>query len=139
MLVELPIQNVRSGSCEPRRALLRAFAGVALMSLAAGAHAHTAIKQTTPANNAVLSESPPVIDITFEHRAQLTSVIVVEAGHPQRKLGFEPIGSSTEFRLHEPKLEAGRNELHWKGLSEDGHVIEGTLVFVIAPVAPKNP
>ena len=139
MLVELPIRNARPGASVRRRAPICALAGVAVMSLAAGAHAHTAIKQTTPANNAVLPESPRVIDITFEHRAQLTSVIVVEAGHPQRKLGFEPIGSSTEFRLREPKLEPGRNEVHWKGLSEDGHVIEGTLVFVIAPVAPKNP
>jgi hypothetical protein len=99
------------------------------------ASAHTTIRESTPANGAALTASPAVIDITFEHTAQLTSVIVVSPGHADRKLSFEPIGSSLEFKLPTPNLAPGRNELHWKGLSSDGHVIEGTLVYTIEPAA----
>jgi len=104
-------------------------------ALAGAASAHTTIRESTPANGAALAASPAVIDITFEHAAQLTSVIVVSPGHADRKLGFEPIGSSLEFKLPTPNLAAGRNELHWKGLSSDGHVIAGTLVYTIEPAA----
>ena len=33
--------------------------------------------------------------------------------------------------MDEPALQVGRNEIRWKGLSKDGHVISGTLVFVV--------
>jgi methionine-rich copper-binding protein CopC len=104
-------------------------------ALAGVASAHTTIRESTPANGAALTTSPAVIDITFEHAAQLTSVILVSPGHADRKLSFEPIGSSLEFKLATPNLAPGRNELHWKGLSSDGHVIEGTLVYTIGPAA----
>jgi len=111
-----------------------------LLLLASAASAHTTIKQATPASATVLTASPAVIDITFEHSAQLTSVVVVAAGQADRKLSFEPIGSSLEFKLLEPNLTPGRNEVRWKGLSSDGHVIEGTLVYTIKPAAsPQKP
>src|SRR5262245_37999486 len=105
------------------------FALILLCCVLTGvAFAHTTIKQTVPADGAVLNASPALIDITFEHAAQLTSVIVVAPGHADRKLSFQPIGSSLEFKLAEPNLAPGRNEVRWKGLSSDGHVIAGTLV-----------
>jgi len=123
-----------------RRAAFRLSLTVVGCALVSAASAHTTIKESTPANGAALTASPAVIDITFEHAAQLTSVIVVSPGHADRKLGFEPIGSSLEFKLPTPNLTAGRNELRWKGLSSDGHVIEGTLVYTIEPpAATKKP
>lgn len=110
----------------------------AVTSLAA---AHTSIKSTVPANEAVLAESPPVIEISFEHIAQLTSVVVAASGRAPRKLEFEPVGNAFNFRLTEPRLAPGRNEVRWKGLSSDGHVIEGTLVYTVDPAVagPRPP
>jgi methionine-rich copper-binding protein CopC len=117
-----------------RRQVQRATAGALSILLATSAWPHTTISQTEPASGAELPESPAAIEITFEHSAQLTSVIVVADGRPERQLRFEPVGSALKFKLPDPRLAPGRNVLHWKGLSADGHVIEGTLEYVISPV-----
>ena len=100
--------------------------------LAPLAWAHTTVQSSIPATNATLAVSPAVIELTFEHMAQLTSVVVVAEGAEPRKLTFEPVASALQFRLLDPQLAPGRNEIRWKGLSSaDGHVIAGTLVFTI--------
>ena len=35
--------------------------------------------------------------------------------------------------VENPALAAGRNEIHWKALSKDGHVISGKLTYTIKP------
>ena len=112
--------------------------GLSLAVAGTTAGAHTTIESTEPAQSAVLARSPPDIAIRFEHQAQLTSVVVHAAGLSARKLEFEPHGSAREFKLLRPALTPGRNELAWKGLSTDGHVIEGKLVFVIEPTPPQR-
>ena len=43
------------------------------------AFAHTAAT-TSPKSGAVLTQSPPAIEIKFEHEASLTPVVLIEAG-----------------------------------------------------------
>jgi len=113
---------------------------IALTSTVASlAAAHTSIRSTVPANEAVLKESPAVIEISFDHIAQLTSVVVVTGGETPRKLEFEPLGNAFDFKLVQPRFAPGRNEVRWKGLSSDGHVIGGTLVYTVDPSAGATP
>jgi methionine-rich copper-binding protein CopC len=49
----------------------------------------------------------------------------------KRKLTFTPATSAALITINDPALQVGRNEIRWKGLSKDGHVITGTLVFVV--------
>jgi methionine-rich copper-binding protein CopC len=113
----------------PGRSVVVALA--ALLLPATAALAHTTVASTSPKNGAVLAASPPVIEISFKAAANLTSVVVVAPGQPERKLEFTPKGSATSFKLPNPALVAGRNEIQWKALSKDGHVINGSLVLVI--------
>ena len=99
--------------------------------------AHTAVTGTTPKSGSVLTESPPVVEINFEHTAHLTSVVLFAADKSERKLAFTPSGGSTSFRLPAPNLGPGRNEIRWKALSSDGHVVSGSLILVIKPVTTK--
>ena len=115
-----------------------ACTAVWLLVSGALAHAHTTLEATVPASESVLATSPVVIELRFEHSAQLTSVVVNAHGRAPRKLRFEPLGSALDFHLLQPELSPGRNEVEWKGLSADGHVIEGTLVFVVEPPAQKR-
>jgi methionine-rich copper-binding protein CopC len=109
---------------------------IGLLSIVASfAAAHTSIKATVPANEARLEKSPAVIEIAFGHIAQLTSVVVVTDGQAPRKLAFEPLGNAFAFKLTQPRLAPGRNEVRWKGLSSDGHVFGGTLVYTVDPAA----
>jgi len=107
------------------------FIGLLSASLAVGAH--TALKGAKPADGAVLDSSPPSIEIMFEHAVQMTSVSVVAEKAAERKLAFTPTGSSTTFTVEKPALVAGHNEVHWKALSKDGHVVTGKLTYVVKP------
>jgi copper resistance protein C len=106
---------------------------LALLGLVAalGAGAHTTVEKTTPATDAPLDSSPPTIEVQFKHAVQMTSVVVRDAAKSERKLTFTPATSAALITINEPALQPGRNEIRWKGLSKDGHVITGTLVFAV--------
>jgi methionine-rich copper-binding protein CopC len=101
--------------------------------LARQTFAHTSLVGTTPANNAVLTESPETIDLRFREPTNLTSLVLVAPGKKPRSLSFSPIGSATVFTVAQPRLANGRNEIRWRALSRDGHVVSGVLVFTIEP------
>jgi methionine-rich copper-binding protein CopC len=103
------------------------------------AAAHTTLESSSPPNGATLERSPPVIEMKFHHPLNLTSVVVVDASKAERKLEFTPHASAAAFELPNPQLHPGRNEITWKGLSEDGHVVSGSLVFEIKPKEAKAP
>ena len=112
---------------------LRALAiGAALILSAAPALAHSTVKSTIPASGSVVNRSPESVFINFNEPARMTSVVVAETGGEERKLEFTPpSGSTTTFRIPEPKLGAGRNEIKWKALSKDGHPISGSIIIVM--------
>ena len=112
---------------------LRALAiGAALILSAAPALAHSTVKSTIPASGSVVNRSPESVFINFIEPARMTSVVVAGTGGEERKLEFTPpSGSTTTFRIPEPKLGAGRNEIKWKALSKDGHPISGSIIIVM--------
>ena len=113
-----------------KRSVLGCLALLGLVvALAAGAH--TTVEKTKPATDAPLESSPPTIEIQFKHAVQMTSLVVLDAAKSERKLAFTPARSAALITIAEPALQVGRNEIRWKGLSKDGHVITGTLVFVV--------
>jgi copper resistance protein C len=106
---------------------------IALLSTAFTAGAHTTVKSAKPVDGAVLDSSPPSIEITFEHAVQMTSVSVIAEQAAERKLTFVSAAGGTVITVENPGLTAGRNEIHWKALSKDGHVITGKLTYTIKP------
>jgi methionine-rich copper-binding protein CopC len=99
------------------------------------ASAHTAATGTKPKSGSVLEQSPPVIEMNFEHAVHMTSVVLLETGKAERKMAFTPIGGATSFTLPDPHLHPGRNEIRWKALSSDGHVVSGSLILFIRPAS----
>ena len=120
-----------------KRSVPGSLALLALM-VAFGAGEHTTVEKTKPASDAPLDDSPPTIEVQFKHAMQMTSVVVLDAAKSERKLTFTPATSATLITINDPALQAGRNEIKWKGLSKDGHVIAGTLVFIVKP-SGSNP
>lgn len=120
-----------------KRLVLSSLALLALVSTFA-AGAHTAIESATPANGAVLASSPPTIELKFKHAVQMTSIVVVAADKSERKLTFTPPAGATTITVDKPALHNGRNEIRWKALSKDGHVINGTLVYDVRPARASH-
>ena len=119
--------------------LVRAILACAAIALTASpALAHSTVKSTAPASGSVLPASPEEVTITFNEAARLTSVVVVAAGQPERKLKTAPSGSSTTFKVTAPNLANGRNEIQWKALSKDGHPVSGSIIIVVKPGAAQS-
>lgn len=118
--------------------VIKVITAVSLFVLpAASSLAHTTVTSTMPKNGSVLEQSPPIIEISFRETARLTSVVVIEAGKASRRLTFAPSGSATVFKIENPHLAPGSNQIQWKALSMDGHAMGGSLILVIKPVAAK--
>jgi len=97
------------------------------------ANSHTTVTETVPRSGSVLERSPAVVKLGFAHAARLTSVLLVGPDDSQRKLEFTPAGSSDSFQFPDPGMATGRNEIRWKALSDDGHVISGSMIYTINP------
>ena len=104
---------------------------LAVFALASAAGAHTTVESAKPTSGAVLDRSPATIEIRFKHAVQMTSIVVLEADKSERKLAFAPAASATLVTIDKPALHDGHNEIRWKALSKDGHVISGTLVYEV--------
>ncbi len=105
------------------------------LSHAAPAYAHSKTQSVTPASGSILPSSPEEIVVTFNETARMTSAVVVSDGARDRKLEITPSGSAQSFTIQSPELGEGRNEIEWKALSKDGHVVSGSIIIVIDPGA----
>lgn len=112
-----------------RLSLVFAVAALQLL-LASAVQAHTSLRISSPASGSVLTESPAEFSLTFLEAVRLTSLVLVTTSS-ERKLQFAPSGSAVTFTVTRPDLAPGRNEVRWKALSDDGHVIEGSVIVVL--------
>jgi copper resistance protein C len=119
------------------RACALAFLALLLSAPAFQAAAHSTVQSTSPPSGATLEQSPPAIEMRFHEAVSLTAVVVVDASKAERKIEFTPHGSATVFQLTKPQFAPGHNEVKWKGLSKDGHVVTGTLTYEIKPKEAK--
>lgn len=104
------------------------------LAIPASVQAHTALRSSDPVSGSVLTQSPPVLTLTFQEVASLTSLTLVNTDG-ERNLPFTPSGSALTFEASKPEFIRGRNEVRWRALSRDGHVIEGSIILVMR--APK--
>lgn len=112
-----------------RRAFL---AALLLLVGAAAASAHSRSETTVPANGATV-ETVPELVITFDAPMRVT-VFKLTSGSDEldvtRETGMEPV---TDFRAvpAEP-LVSGVYEIEWRGLSDDGHPMQGSYRFTVS-------
>ena len=115
--------------------LLMATLALASMAFPANLAAHTALRSSSPASGSVLEQSPHALTLTFLEPATLTSLTLVNASG-ERKLPFAPRTKGRTFSSPKPVLVRGRNEVRWRALSQDGHVVEGSLIIVMRTPRP---
>ena len=95
--------------------------------------AHSAKTSTNPADGAVLSGAPQIIGMTFDSPMRLTMFRLTNADGAefdvQRSDDMEPV---TEFEAIPAALQPGAYTVEWRGLSGDGHAMQGGFSFEIA-------
>lgn len=104
--------------------------GAALAHDAAEAHS----KQTSsmPADGAVLDAAPEMIGMTFDRPIRITFIrLTDEAGAEVPLDRDDAMAAVLEFAAAPEALAPGRYVVEWRGLSEDGHPMEGAFSFEV--------
>lgn len=107
-----------------------------LMQGSTGLLAHTKLESATPADGASLGEVPKALELGFSEDVQLLKLeVATEAGVAQ-EIDFKPNATATKtFSIPLPALAADAYVVRWTVLGADGHRVEGSLGFLVDPVA----
>ena len=102
--------------------------------LAGNALAHSPLKSTSPANEAVLNDVPNMLHFTFEKPARVVKVVMTHthgnASH-EVKLELPNKGMADELHLTPNFMGEGNYLIEWRALSEDGHSLKGNFSFKV--------
>ncbi|MDF9303069.1 copper resistance protein CopC [Tritonibacter mobilis] len=103
-----------------------------LACISSGAFAHSRVDTTTPADGDVMSEVPAQISFDFADDIRLTRVEMTHAEHPSVQLDLGDHKSfDRAFNLPLNDMGAGTYQIEWRGLSIDGHAMQGGFTFEV--------
>ena len=107
------------------------IAGLVTLGLSLPAHAHSKSETTVPANGATV-QAVDVIEMRFDGPMRVTAVKLTRDGEAvdlDRKTGMEPV--QTFRAMPAAELSPGAYKVEWRGLSKDGHVMQGSFGFTV--------
>ena len=106
--------------------------GLAFGPMTGMAWAHSTTDGTQPADGAVLETVPEMVTLRFDNAIRLTKVELTHAEGGRETLDLTGFKSfETEFVLPVTSKGAGRYQIEWRGLGEDGHAMKGQFGFEV--------
>lgn len=114
--------------------LLLALVTISLpIAAASPALAHTAVRETSIAENAALSTPPSNFTVTFSAATGLANVTLTNAAGRDIALDYTPPHAmATTFTIPLPTLAPGAYTISWRTMARDGHVMPGAIHFTVA-------
>ena len=112
---------------------LAALLSAGLAFGATAAVAHSKKEATTPANGAVLQQAPETIGMTFDTPMRVTLVRLTDSAGVE--IDISRTGGMTatpDFVATPAALSTGEYTVEWRGLSGDGHPMQGSFSFTVA-------
>lgn len=105
-----------------------------LTLVAAPASAHDSLVDSDPAQDAVLTEVPSQLELTFSGEISDLGVQFVVIGPEERDVvqGMPTVSGTVVTQALTEELVDGDYEATWRVTSSDGHPISGTITFSIA-------
>jgi methionine-rich copper-binding protein CopC len=100
-------------------------------AVTAGAHAH--LQKSSPADGSVVTTSPSNLVLNLSEPARLTALSIQKGSEPKQDLKPLPTTAAQQISVPLPPLTPGTYSVTWRALSDDGHVMPGTLHFTVAP------
>jgi methionine-rich copper-binding protein CopC len=105
--------------------------GVFALSAAGLVYAHAHLLQATPADGSVLTQAPTVFALKFNEAATLTALSIQKGSEGPQKIDGLPSKPAAQFTIPAPKLDAGDYTLNFRVLSDDNHVVSGSIKFKV--------
>ncbi len=102
------------------------------MLWAVTANAHSVLQTSSPAADDVLAVAPESLDMTFRNKIRLTRVTLTYNDEPATDLALvSDVGFTTDYTIPLSSNAAGTYLIDWRGLSNDGHPMNGTFTFTV--------
>ena len=111
---------------------IRIGVGVLCLAMASLAVAHVHLKQSVPAEGAVVSAAPAQIVLTFTEPALITALSIQQDAGAKQKLGPLPTEAAATVTVPTPGLKPGKYLVSWRAVSPDRHVMSGQLHFTVS-------
>jgi methionine-rich copper-binding protein CopC len=108
---------------------------LALGLFAVTSHAHAHLQKSSPANNSVITTSPPSLELHFSEAARLTALSIQKGEEPKQNLAPLPTTAAQQLTVPLPPLTPGTYLVFWRVISADGHVMAGALHFTLSAAA----
>lgn len=101
------------------------------LAMATAALGHSKAEDTTPAGGDTVT-TVDVIELRFDDPMRVTAIVLTGPNGELeiiRETGLDPV---TEFRAIPPAdMPAGAYTVNWRGLSIDGHPMQGSFDFMV--------
>jgi methionine-rich copper-binding protein CopC len=111
---------------------MKRFTALLALCVIGVAHAHAHLLRATPADGSVLTQAPASFVFEFNEAATLTSLTLQKDSQASQKIGALPAKPSAQFSIPAPKLDPGSYTLSYRVLSDDNHVMSGTIRFRVS-------
>ena len=103
-----------------------------LVGFASAVFAHSKFNTTNPENEAVLQQAPSEIDMTFGSKIRLIKVTLQIEGQESIDIDLNNYkGFENSFSFNNASQISGQYQVEWRGLSIDGHVMQGEFSFTV--------
>jgi len=115
--------------------LSKAIGIIGIVFLPILVHAHTGLKETVPAADAVVAMAPEKVELVFSGPVRLIRVQVM-AETLQLESDFKPNSEPTaSFSIEIPEMQAGKITVTWAAMGADGHTLSDSFSFTVDAVS----
>ncbi|TXH79443.1 MAG: copper resistance protein CopC [Thiothrix sp.] len=103
-----------------------------LLLVSSTAFAHTDLKSSLPANNAMLDKAPTQLSLTFGAKVKLVALTLVNSKGGRVPLDFKPAKDmQTSFTQKLPVLAPEMYTVDWVTMGADAHKMKGQFGFMV--------
>jgi methionine-rich copper-binding protein CopC len=111
---------------------MKRFLGLSALCVVGIAYAHAHLLQATPADGSTLTQAPTSFSFKFNEAATLTALSLQKETQAAQKITDLPPKASAQFDIAAPKMDPGSYTLSYRVLSDDNHIMSGSIKFKIA-------
>ena len=103
-----------------------------VLALAAGmAIAHSKKESSVPADGSSLAAAPETILLNFDSPTMVTLFRITDGAGAEQPFDGGDLAPALEYQVAPAALSTGTYSVEWRGLSSDGHPVEGAFTFTV--------
>jgi methionine-rich copper-binding protein CopC len=102
------------------------------------ANAHTGLRESLPADGAMLKTEPNEIHLVFSGPVKLIKLELMGVGH-EMPTAFEPNSDAqSDFVIATPGMHPGKFTVNWAAIGADGHNLTDSFSFEVDPTLSND-